>query len=309
MPSNEIISNDPEEFGRSTSKPKSEKRKKKEEAPVNHHYLHIVNKLEIPDSLTRFHLIAATFQSLQSIVLFYVASKKTINRSVFTNFATDEDLGEDMYIRPNAELLGSLSISYYTAIFIMLASTDHWLCVLPFSRPKYHYYITRHQSPFKWVEYGFSASLMHVLISQLVGITDVHTLVCMFFISGSMIHFGTMHESMNAKARADGYAQNWFPFWASCVMHVAMWAIMLSYYQARMETAKSPGLLSVVIFVVFFLEAIYALVFYLIWAKIGRFADFMFGEHFYIILSFTAKTFLAWVTLAGGADRKYGASI
>src|SRR5688500_3958343 len=98
----------------------------------NKHFRHDVNKLEITDTLTRFHLIAASFQSLQAIVLFYVASKKTINRSVFTNFATDEDLGEDMYIRPNAELLGSLSVSYYTAIFIMLASSDHWLCVLPF---------------------------------------------------------------------------------------------------------------------------------------------------------------------------------
>jgi len=259
--------------------------------------------------LTRFHLIAAVFQSLQTCILFYVASKKTINRSVFTNFATNEDLEDGMYIRPNAELLGSLSVSYYAAIFIMLASTDHWLCVLPFSKRKYHYYITRHQSPFKWVEYGFSASLMHVLISQLVGITDVHTLVCMFFVSAAMIHFGTLHEFMNAKARADGYSQNWTPFWASCVMHVAMWGVILSYYKSRLEVAESPGLLSVVIFVVFFLEAAYALIFYLIWAKIGRFEDFMFGEHSYIILSFTAKTFLAWATLAGGADRKYGASI
>ena len=46
----------------------------------------------------------------------------------------------------------------------------------------------------RWLEYSFSASLMIVLIAQLVGISDVAALVGLFGVNAAMILFGWLQE-------------------------------------------------------------------------------------------------------------------
>jgi hypothetical protein len=108
-----------------------------------------------------------------------------------------------------------------------------------------------------------------------------------------------MHEKLNAKARADGYTQNWFPAYAGGVPHMASWMVIFCYFFTGVRRGDPPAFVGTIVFGLFLLDSCFAICFYLQWHKIGIFNDYLVGEFGFIMLSFTAKTFLAWVTLIG----------
>ena len=266
------------------------------------HYLDIDNKNVIPLWLAPCNTVAALFQLLQAVFLFTFSSQVNMKWLVYTNYPAVNDpfLGPNEYAKPDSHLVGKYSISWYTGIFILLNGLDHLICALPWTRKTYEYYVERHQNPVRWYEYGFSASLMRVLVAQLVGITDIHLLICIYFLTACMIWFGIMHEALNAKARADGFKQDWTPFWMSWVPQLVTWIIILVYFATNLSNGgKSSGFETACLFVLLVLDNGFAIVFVLQWWKIGPFNDFLIGEFAYIMLSFTAKSFLAWVSFAG----------
>ena len=62
---------------------------------------------------------------------------------------------------------------------------------------------------------------------------------------------------------------------------------------------RPPPFVTLAVVSLFLLDLCFPICFYLQWKQIGAFRDYMVGEAGFIALSFTAKTFLAWVTLAG----------
>ena len=60
-----------------------------------------------------------------------------------------------------------------------------------------------------------------------------------------------------------------------------------------------PGFVYAIISTLFLFFNIFALNIWLQYRKIGRWDDYLFGEHFYIVLSLLAKTALAWMIFAG----------
>jgi hypothetical protein len=174
-------------------------------------YLEIENKNKIPLWLAPCHLVAALFQCMQSLFLFAFSSQVDLKWYLYSNLPTsDVDLlGDDGYAKPESQELLAYSITWYAGVFILLSGFDHILSILPYVRQYYEYHVERHQSPIRWVEYSLSAPLMRVHIAQVAGVTDVHTLFLIFFLGHTSMYFPCIHEKMNAKARADGYKQNW----------------------------------------------------------------------------------------------------
>lgn len=175
-------------------------------------FLEIKNKNKIPLWLAPCHLVAALFQCMQSLFLFAFSSQVDLKWFVYSNLPSSDvkDLEDDEYLKPYSHELGSYPITWYAGLFILLSGVDHILSILPPFRQHYEYNVERHQSPMRWVEFGLSAPLMRVHIAQVAGVTDVHTLFLIFFLAHTAIYFPSIHEKMNAKARADGYKQNWY---------------------------------------------------------------------------------------------------
>lgn len=60
-----------------------------------------------------------------------------------------------------------------------------------------------------------------------------------------------------------------------------------------------PAFVWAIIFILFGLDATFAVVQYLQQKEIGRFKNYLHGEYAFIILSFTSKQLLAWINYGG----------
>jgi Heliorhodopsin len=273
-------------------------------AAEKQNWMEIENLNEIPPRLQKWNIAAAIFQFIQCAALFYLSSSAETDWYLYSNFPQsfdDRADAPDGFGRPGPKEITGYSVTWYSAVFILLSGLDHLMVSFPGIRGTYEYYIARHQNPFRWFEYTFSASLMRVMIAQLSGVTDVHILFGIFCLAATTMILGACHESVNAKARADGYRQNWFPFLVAWVPHLASWSIIFCYFLVSVSRGDPPGFVWAIVFILFTLDATFAVLFYLQWAKLYGYSDYVKGEIGFIILSFTSKTLLAWLNYGGGS--------
>jgi uncharacterized membrane protein YecN with MAPEG domain len=275
--------------------------------------MEIENLNEVPSSnLVRWNRIAAVFQFIQCGVLFYLSYDANTKWFLYTNYpiTLDErqEEGEnnvegaaDGFGVPGPEEIAAYSVTWYSAVFIAMSGLDHLIVTLPCFKSKYEYYLARNQNPFRWTEYTFSASLMRMMIAQLSGVTDIHLLGMIYVLAGMTMILGACHESVNAKARADGYKQNWFPFLAAWLPHLASWAVIFCYFFTAVSEGDPPGFVWSIVFILFILDGSFAALFYFQWAQICGFSSYIRGEKGFIVLSFTAKALLAWINYGGGS--------
>lgn len=269
--------------------------------------MEIRNLNDIPSNLRWWNVCAAIFQFGQCIALFYLSAQANTNWYLYTSFPGNVGDREDNpaeFLVPEPKEIAAYSVTWYSAVFILLSGLDHMIVAMPGMNGLYNHFIARHQNPFRWAEYALSASLMRVMIAQLSGITDIHLLFSLFILSATTMVLGSAHESVNAKARADSDSlkqQNWFPFASAWLPHLASWAVIYCYFFTNVSrNGDAPNFVYAIIIVLFILDGTFALLFYLQWAKIGRFSDYVTGEKGFIVLSFTAKTLLAWLNYGGG---------
>jgi hypothetical protein len=246
------------------------------------------------------HFVAAIFQFMQSVFIFAFSTKVDLKWCVYTFYPNAEnDAHEtDIYAVPEENEIGCFTVTWYAGVAILLSGCFHLSCILPKFREKYEYNIQRHQSPFRWIEYSLSCSIMRVHIAQVAGVTDLYTLILTFFLTYASIILGFTYEKLNAKNRADGYVQDQSPLWYGVICHVVSWAVIFAYFirgMAKIDSSLALGL----VLALFFLEMTFPIVFVLQWGKIGPYKDYLVGEFSFFLLSFTTKTFLAWATLIG----------
>jgi len=256
---------------------------------------------EIPSNLQYWNIAAAIFQFAQAIALFYLSSQANTKWFWYTYFGNFDDREDADFGIPEPKLVASFSVTWYSAVFILLSGLDHLVVTLPRIKNVYEYYIARHQNPFRWAEYSVSASLMRVMIAQLSGVTDIHLLFSIFLMAATTMLLGSVHESINAKNRADNLKQNWFAFLVAWIPQLGSWAIIYCYFFVAVTRANPPGFVYAIVFILFALDGTFALLFWLQWAKIGRFENYVTGEKGFIVLSFTAKALLAWINYGGGS--------
>jgi hypothetical protein len=156
--------------------------------------------------------------------------------------------------------------------------------------------LRRQRNPARWVEYSFSASLMIVLIAQLVGISDVAALVALFGVNTAMILFGWLQERYEHPGSG-----GWLPFGFGCVAGVVPWVAITIYLLSPGSTssASPPGFVYGIFVSLFVFFNVFALNQWLQYRAKGWWQDYLFGEKAYIVLSLTAKSALAWQIFAG----------
>ncbi len=153
-----------------------------------------------------------------------------------------------------------------------------------------------HRNAARWVEYSLSASLMIVLIAQLVGISDIAALVALFGANAAMILFGWLQEKYE-QPRSRG----WLPFIFGCIAGVVPWLAIAIYLVSpgSASSAEPPGFVYGIFVSLFVFFNVFALNQWLQYRGLGRWADYLYGERAYIVLSLTAKSALAWQIFGG----------
>jgi len=192
--------------------------------------------------------------------------------------------------------LFSLNISYMVAAFMALSAFFHFLVASPAGFPRYVAGLAKHINVYRWVEYSLSSSIMIVLILQLNGVADYVALLAVFGVNVSMILFGWLQERYTSPG--DGQL---LPFWFGCIAGAVPWvAVLINVFSPKgPPNTTVPGFVYGIVISLFIFFNCFAIVQWLQYRAKGRFADYLVGERTYIVLSFVAKSLLAWQVFSG----------
>lgn len=195
----------------------------------------------------------------------------------------------------NPILLFSVRTAYAIALFFGLSALFHFLVASKRFFPRYAAGLKQHRNIFRWVEYSFSSSVMIFIIAQLNGISDYAALLAIFGVNLSMILFGWLQEKYNKPG--DG---QWLPFIFGCIAGIIPWLIFAVQLLTPNGPAgtSAPGFVYAIVLTLFVFFNCFALVQYKQYRAKGKWANYLRGEKTYIILSFVAKSLLAWQIFA-----------
>ncbi len=189
-----------------------------------------------------------------------------------------------------------VQFSVAIALFLLMAAADHLMVASPRVVGWYEANLRRGVNPARWIEYSLSASVMIVLIAMLTGITNLYALIGLFAVNSAMIFFGFLMEVFNP----DRETVNWWPFVCGCVAGSVPWiAIGIAMWASSAEDDGVPAFVYGIFVSLFVLFNCFALNQWLQYRGRGRFADYLFGERVYVVLSLIAKSALAWQVFAG----------
>lgn len=190
------------------------------------------------------------------------------------------------------EGLFDLPIGPAVAVFLLLAAIDH-LVTATVARGTYETDLARGINRFRWVEYSFSATLMVVILAAYSGITDITGVITIAGANVAMILFGWLQETSNPPNRT---TTDMKPFWFGTIAGLAPW---IALWTNVIGADTVPGFVFVLIVVEQILFFTFGLNQWLQYRRVGRWADYLFGEKTYLVLSLVAKSFLAWQVYGG----------
>jgi hypothetical protein len=192
--------------------------------------------------------------------------------------------------------LFNLNIGYMVAAFMALSAFFHFLVSSPQVFPKYVAGLQNHINIYRWIEYSLSSSIMIVIIMQLNGVADYIALLAIFGVNASMILFGWLQERYTTPGNGD-----LLPFWFGCIAGAVPWvAIIINTLSPKGPADTTvPGFVYAIVVSLFIFFNIFAIVQWLQYRAKGKWADYLRGERTYIVLSFVAKSLLAWQVFSG----------
>ena len=198
---------------------------------------------------------------------------------------------------PAPKALFDVAIGSAVAAFLALAMLDHLLTATVL-RPRYEADLRAGLNRFRWIEYSLSATIMVVLIGLYNGLTGVGEIVPIIGANVAMILFGWLQELMNPPGRT---RTTMLPFWFGCLAGGAPWvAILVNLIGAGSDTTiEVPGFVYGIVVSLFIFFMSFALNQWLQYRRIGRWADYGYGEKVYLVLSLVAKSALAWQIFGG----------
>lgn len=191
----------------------------------------------------------------------------------------------------------SIPLAWGTAGFLFLSAFFHFLIASPWGFGRYGNELRAGRNRFRWVEYSLSASLMLVLIALITGVTDIAALIAIVGANVAMMLFGWIMEMVNPPGRTVW----WSPFWFGCVAGIAPWVALvasLTLSASRSNTGGPPTFVYGIIATIFVAFNCFAVNQWLQYRKVGKWADYLYGESVYVALSLVAKSLLAWQIFA-----------
>lgn len=196
---------------------------------------------------------------------------------------------------PEIEPLFDLSIAWGVAVFLFLSAIAHFAIVTPGIYSWYLRNLESKRNYARWIEYSLSSSVMVVLIAMLVGIADIAALLAIAGVNASMILFGLLQE----KYESPGGDVSWVSYWFGVLAGAIPWIAIAIYLVSPGIAAEPPAFVYGIFFSLFAFFNVFAIVMILQYKKVGRWANYEFGESTYVLLSLVAKSALAWQVFGG----------
>ncbi len=241
--------------------------------------------------LKRFNLVMGFLHLIQGALMVALSNDSTFDIQR-TFLAYDETLG----FYNDVDVIVSLPLGPMVAMFLFVSAIAH----LSLSTFAYNWYVKNLQKGInyaRWYEYAISSSIMVVVIAALCGINELSAIILIFALNATMNLFGLMMELHNQTTKKT----DWTSYIFGCFAGFIPWLVLGIYFFGAVGLA-GPDFPEFVIGIFFSLAIffnIFAINMVLQYRKKGKWADYLYGEKVYIILSLTAKTALAWQVFAG----------
>lgn len=253
------------------------------------------------DNLRRFNAIMGGLHFVQGVIMLFLAT------SIIQTIAEFSPTITQLYLTFNPQTqslevvsrdLFDLPFGVLVAVFLLLSAGAHALIAIPKKlNDKYKTDLQNGINQFRWFEYALSSSVMITLIATLFGIYDIASLILIFIVNASMNLFGLVMEQLNSGISKDNV--NWGPFIWGCIAGIAPWIAIMIYMFGTGNLDMVPWFVWAIVGTYFVAFNSFPVNMILQYRRVGNWADYLYGERLYIILSLVAKSALAWLVLFG----------
>ena len=240
--------------------------------------------------LKNFNLAMGILHLFQGVLMLWLAPPG--RGEIWTTFLNMQN-GE---ITSVTDVIASVPLAPLVALFLFVSAIAHF----SLATYAYEWYVVNLRKGInyaRWFEYAISSSIMIVLIAMLVGIFELSSLILLFALNATMNLFGLMMEVHNqTTAKTD-----WSAYIMGCFAGFVPWLVLGIYFFGAI--LQDPDSVPLFVYAIFFVLAaffnVFAINMVLQYRGKGRWADYLYGEKVYIILSLTAKSTLAWLVFGG----------
>jgi succinate dehydrogenase/fumarate reductase cytochrome b subunit len=250
-------------------------------------------------SLRKFNLIMGALHFVQGVLMLFLAFSVIQTIGEFSPMITQLYLTYDQATESlvvESKNLFELPFGVLVALFLLLSAAAHALIALPKkTNDIYNKDLAKGINRFRWFEYALSSSIMIVLISTLFGIYDIAALLLIFVVNATMNLFGLVMEQLNV----DKEKINWGPFIWGSIAGLAPWVVIIIYMTGNPSLDLVPWFVWAIVGTYFVAFNTFPINMILQYKKVGKWANYLYGERVYIVLSLVAKTILAWLVLFG----------
>lgn len=243
----------------------------------------------VPMRLRTYNVVLGILHAVQGFAVLGLSNGFTL--PVIATYMT----GPPGVAAPVAEPLFEVSVAWGVATFLFMSALAHFLIASPKLFPRYVSGLAQKRNYARWVEYSFSSSVMVVLIAMLVGIADIAALLAIAGANASMILFGLVQE----KYEDPETSTSLLPYWLGVFAGIVPWLAIGWYLFAPGLEVSPPGFVYAIFISLFAFFNVFAVVMVLQYRRIGRWANYAYGESTYIVLSLAAKSALAWQVFGG----------
>lgn len=249
------------------------------------------------ESLQKWNISLAVIHGLQGILILVLS--KSLALPVTTNYLALDPLlssGGQPVLSAATKTLFNINLAYLVAAFFFMSAIAHGV-IATIYRKRYEANLQKGINKARWIEYGVSASTMMVAIALLSGVYDLSSLLMIFVLDFIMNMMGLGMELWNQNTKKT----NWFSYIIGCVAGVVPWLVFALYVwgAAAFGGGQVPTFVYWIYLSIFIFFNCFAVNMYLQYKKEGKWADYLYGERVYMILSLVAKTLLAWQVFFG----------
>ncbi len=248
--------------------------------------------------LIRFNKVLALLHLAQAIAIVAISSDAAFQvTQAYQRFNPQTEA-----LEPAIRSLFEIQLGYGVALFFFVSAIAHFY--VAFIRPKkYKEDLAKGINKARWWEYSISASIMMVAIAMLSGAEDFTALIMIFALTAIMNLTGLIMETHNSGKEKP----NWLSFNVGTFAGIVPWLVVAIYFWAA-ETSPTladgtqgsiPTFVYIIFVSIFIFFNCFAINMILQYKKVGKWADYLYGEKVYMVLSLVAKSLLAWQIYAG----------
>lgn len=245
--------------------------------------------------LVNFNLIMGFLHLIQASAMLWLGltldNIKDFKLPINTSFLKYDGALQTLVLQTGK--IADLPIAVIISSFLFISAIAHFLVV--FSKKRYERDIKTGINYFRWFEYALSSSVMIAMIAMFFGVYDLSSLILIVAINATMNMLGLLMEVHNQKTEKT----NWLSFWIGSFAGIIPWVVILIHFFGSGEYSEIPGFVYAILIAYFVFFNLFPVNMYLQYKKVGKWADYLYGERAYIILSLVAKSILAWIVFAG----------